>query len=211
MDHFAGLDVSVKETSICIVDNTGRIVREVKVASEPDALLLQVLGNPIYRFKRIGLEAGPLSQWLFSALAEAGLPVICVETRHMRAVLQAQINKTDRNDARGMARMMRAGLTIGRVPALARQRAFSHIVAAGEFRRLRPGHTVLHERGVDPSRGLCLVRPYGDGTFLGTLSFARSPSRCQGRAECPSKRIRRDRFPDRHQAVTSVRVFAAAS
>ena len=58
----------------------------------------------------VGLEAGPLSQWLFSALAEAGLPVICVETRHMRAVLQAQINKTDRNDARGMAQMMRAGL-----------------------------------------------------------------------------------------------------
>src|SRR5258707_7060924 len=109
MDHFAGLDVSVKETSVCIVDDTGRIVREVKVASEPEALL-QVLGNPIYRFKRIGLEAGPLSQWLFSALAEAGLPVICVETRHMRAVLQAQINKTDRNDARGMAQMMRAGL-----------------------------------------------------------------------------------------------------
>src|SRR5260221_12026561 len=109
MDHFAGLDVSVKETSICIVDDTGRIRREVKVASEPEALL-QVLGNPIYRFKRIGLEAGPLSQWLFSALAEAGLPVICVETRHMRAVLQAQINKTDRNDARGMAQMMRAGL-----------------------------------------------------------------------------------------------------
>src|SRR6266446_3769728 len=109
MDHFAGLDVSVKETSICIVDDMGRIVREVKVASEPEALL-QVLGNPNYRFKRIGLEAGPLSQWLFSALAEAGLPVICVETRHMRAVLQAQINKTDRNDARGMAQMMRAGL-----------------------------------------------------------------------------------------------------
>src|SRR5256885_8866350 len=108
MAHFAGLDVSVKETSVCIVDDTGRIVREVKVASEPEAL--QVLRNPIYRFKRIGLEAGPLSQWLFSALAEAGLPVICVETRHMRAVLQAQINKTDRNDARGMAQMMRAGL-----------------------------------------------------------------------------------------------------
>src|SRR5438094_2158129 len=109
MDHFAGLDVSVKETSICIVDDTGRIVRELKVASEPESLL-EVLGDPIYRFKRIGLEAGPLSQWLFSALAEAGLPVICVETRHMRAVLQAQINKTDRNDARGMAQMMRAGL-----------------------------------------------------------------------------------------------------
>jgi len=108
MEHFAGLDVSVKETSVCIVDDTGRIVREVKVTSEPEALLA-VLTNPAYHFKRIGLEAGPLSQWLFSAL-EASLPVICVETRHMRAVLKAQINKTDRNDARGIAQMMRAGL-----------------------------------------------------------------------------------------------------
>src|ERR1700739_5037266 len=109
MDYFAGLDVSVKETSVCIVDNAGRIVREAKVASEPEALL-QVLMIPGQPFKRIGLEAGPLSQWLFSALAEAGLPAICVKTRHMRAVLKAQINKTDRNDARGIAQMMRTGL-----------------------------------------------------------------------------------------------------
>src|SRR5262245_11477952 len=109
MDHFAGLDISVKETSICIVDDAGKIVREVKVASEPEALLA-VLKNLAYHFKRIGLEAGPLSQWLFNALAEAGLPVICVETRHMQAVLKAQINKTDRNDARGIAQMMRVGL-----------------------------------------------------------------------------------------------------
>jgi transposase len=109
MDHFAGLDVSVKVTSVCIVDDTGKIVREVKIASEPEALLA-VLGNPAYYFKRIGLEAGPLSQWLYSALAVADLPVICVETRPMRAVLKAQINETDRNDARGMAQMMRAGL-----------------------------------------------------------------------------------------------------
>ena len=109
MDHFAGLDVSVKDTSICIVDDTGRILREVKVASEPDALVA-VLTNRSYHFKRIGLEAGPMSQWLFSALAEADLPVICVETRHMQAVLKAQINKTDRNDARGIAQMMRVGL-----------------------------------------------------------------------------------------------------
>ena len=102
MDHFAGLDVSVKETSVCIVDETGKIVREVKVTSEPEALLA-VLKNPAYHFKRIGLEAGPLSQWLFSAVAEAELPVVCVETRHMQAVLKAQINKTDRNDARGIA------------------------------------------------------------------------------------------------------------
>ena len=109
MEHFAGLDVSVNETSVCIVDDSGRIIREAKVASEPDALLA-VLKNDTYHFKRIGLEAGPLSQWLYSAFAEAGLPVICVETRHMRAVLKAQINKTDRNDARGIAQMMRAGL-----------------------------------------------------------------------------------------------------
>jgi len=109
MEYFAGLDVSVKHTSVCIVDETGKIVREVKVASEP-AALLAVLPSPTYHFKRIGLEAGPLSQWLFSALADAGLPVVCVETRHMRAVLKAQINKTDRNDARGIAQMMRVGL-----------------------------------------------------------------------------------------------------
>jgi transposase len=109
MTYFAGLDVSVKETRVCIVDDAGKIVREVRVASEPEALL-QVLTNTIYRFKRVGLEAGPLSQWLYSVLAEAGLPVICVETRHMRAMLKAQINKTDRNDARGIAQMMRVGL-----------------------------------------------------------------------------------------------------
>src|SRR5262245_35850791 len=109
MEHFAGLDVSVNETSVCIVDDTGKIVREAKVASEPEALLA-ALKKPAYPSKRIGLEAGPLSQWLFSALAEAGLPVICVETRHMKAVLKAQINQTDRNDARGIAQMMRAGL-----------------------------------------------------------------------------------------------------
>ena len=108
MEHFAGLDVSVNKTSVCIVDETGRMVREAKVASEPEALL-QVLKSGGYRFKCIGLESGPLSQWLYSAFAEAGLPAICVETRHMRAVLKAQINKTDRNDARGIAQMMRAG------------------------------------------------------------------------------------------------------
>jgi transposase len=109
MDYFAGLDVSVKETSVCIVDDSGKIVREVKVASEPVGLLA-ALKNPAYHFKRVGLEAGPMSQWLYGVLAEAGVPVICVETRHMRAALKPQINKTDRNDARGIAQMMRVGL-----------------------------------------------------------------------------------------------------
>ena len=82
MDHFAGLDVSVKETSICIVDDTGRIVREVKAASEPQALL-KVLGNPTYRFKRIGLEAGPLSQWILQRSRRAWLAGdLCRDAAH---------------------------------------------------------------------------------------------------------------------------------
>jgi transposase len=102
MKYFAGLDVSVKETSVCIVDEAGTVLREMKVASEPEALL-EELTDKAYSFRRIGLEAGPLSQWLYSALVDAGLPAVCVETRHIKAVLKAQINKTDRNDARGIA------------------------------------------------------------------------------------------------------------
>ncbi|MFB9953000.1 IS110 family transposase [Rhizobium puerariae] len=109
MKHFAGLDVSVKETSICIVDETGKICREMKVVSHPDDLA-EVLTDASWNFVRIGLEAGPLSQWLFSGLAEAGLPAICIETRHAKAFLKAQVNKTDRNDARGIAQMMRVNL-----------------------------------------------------------------------------------------------------
>jgi len=106
MQYYAGLDVSVKETSVCIVDKTGKVIREVKVATKPVAILA-VLTEQALAIERIGLEAGPLSQWLYSALVEVDLPVICVETRHMQAALSAQINKSDRNDARGIAQMMR--------------------------------------------------------------------------------------------------------
>jgi len=109
MKHYAGLDISVKETSICIVDETGAICREIKVTSHPEDLV-QALNNPAWRLVRIGLETGPLSQWLYSGLAEAGLPAICIETRHAKAFLKAQVNKTDRNDARGIAQMMRVNL-----------------------------------------------------------------------------------------------------
>src|SRR3984893_18455322 len=109
MKHYAGLDVSVKETSLCIVDEAGRICREMKVVSHPEDLLA-VLCDPAWRLERVGLEAGPLSQWLFRGLAEAGVPAICIETRHAKAFLKAQVNKSDRNDARGIAQMMRVGL-----------------------------------------------------------------------------------------------------
>jgi transposase len=110
MKHCAGLDVSVKETAICIVDEGGTVVRETKVATEPQAIIACLNGAGV-EYARVGLEAGPLSQWLVNGLAEAGLPVICVETRHMKAILKAQqVNKSDRNDARGIAQMMRVGL-----------------------------------------------------------------------------------------------------
>ena len=109
MKHYAGLDVSVKDTSVCIVDETGKVCREMKVSSHPDDLV-QLLLDPAWRFERVGLEAGPLSQWLFSGLAEAGFPVVCIETRHAKAFLKAQVNKSDRNDARGIAQMMRVNL-----------------------------------------------------------------------------------------------------
>ena len=109
MELFVGLDVSVRTTSVCVMDASGKLIRESKVETEPEAIgaLLHRIGGP---YKRVGLEAGPLSQWLYGGLAVAGYPVICVETRHMKAALSAQINKTDRNDARGMAQMMRVGL-----------------------------------------------------------------------------------------------------
>jgi transposase len=110
MKHCAGLDVSVKETAICIVAETGKIVREAKVTTEPEAIGA-VLTEAKVEYARIGLEAGPMSQWMVTGLLEAGLPVVCVETRHMKAVLKAQqVNKSDRNDARGIAQMMRVGL-----------------------------------------------------------------------------------------------------
>lgn len=110
MTLFAGLDVSVRETAVCVVDEAGKVVAERKVATEPDDLI-ELLRSVSSEYGRVGLEAGPLSQWLVNGLAEAGLPVVCVETRHMKALLKAQqINKSDRNDARGIAQMMRVGL-----------------------------------------------------------------------------------------------------
>src|SRR5258706_14475169 len=116
MDHFAGLDVSVKETSICIVDDTGRIVREVKVASEPEALL-QVLGNPIYRFKRIGLEAGRrgMAQMMRAGLYRPGhVKTLRSQKLRMllthRKLLQSKAISID-NDLRGTLRNF--GLKVG--------------------------------------------------------------------------------------------------
>jgi len=108
MEQYAGIDVSLEWSSVCIVNVSGKIIREAKVASEPEALIawFASLG---FGLERIGLEAGPLSQWLFAAMREAGLAVELLETRHVRKAFEAMPVKSDRNDARGIAQLMRLG------------------------------------------------------------------------------------------------------
>ncbi len=108
MGYFAGLDVSLEETAICIVDDAGRIVREARAASEPETLAA-FFGACGMTMDRIGLEACSLTAWLHAGLTEAGLPAICIEARQAKAAMGAMPNKTDRNDARGIAQIMRTG------------------------------------------------------------------------------------------------------
>ena len=108
MEYYAGIDVSLEQSSVCIVDAKGQIVREAKVASDPEALVrfFREVGVSV---TLIGLEAGPLSQWLHAGLAEAGFEVVLLETRHVKAALSAMTVKTDRKDARGIAQLLRMG------------------------------------------------------------------------------------------------------
>ena len=108
MNYYAGIDVSLESSSVCVVDGAGKILRETKVESEPEALIawFRSLGLTL---ERIGLEAGPLSQWLYAALREAGFAVELLETRHVRDAFKSMPVKSDRNDARGIAQLMRLG------------------------------------------------------------------------------------------------------
>ena len=108
MEQYVGLDVSLKETSICVVDASGEIVFEGRVMSDPDAIAA-VIGEKAPSVARIGLETGPTSTWLWTELHGHGLPVVCLDARHAKAALKMQINKTDRNDAVGLAQIMRTG------------------------------------------------------------------------------------------------------
>jgi transposase len=108
MEHYAGIDVSVKYSSVCVVDASGKFAREGKVASEPAALIAW-FKELDFEVTRIGLEAGPLSQWLYAAMREAGLAVELLETRHVHDAFKAMPVKSDRNDARGIAQLMRLG------------------------------------------------------------------------------------------------------
>lgn len=108
MEFFCGLDVAIEETAVCVVDDQGEVHLTVKVATEPEALFA-VLKPFVARLRRVGHEAGSLSPWLHPELLKLGLPVICLETQHVRAAMSAQRNKTDEKDALGIAHIMRTG------------------------------------------------------------------------------------------------------
>jgi len=108
MDYYAGIDVSLEASSVCVVDASGKIVKETKVSSEPETLIAWFKALP-FGLARIGLEAGPLSQWLYAGVKQAGFAVELLETRHVRDAFKAMPVKTDRNEARGIAQLMRLG------------------------------------------------------------------------------------------------------
>ena len=108
MQSYVGMDVSLKQTAVCVVDQTGKIKREGTVASDPDAIADFIAASaPLVA--RIGFEAGATSTWLWTELKKRGLPVICIDAGHAKAALKMQINKTDQNDAEGLAQIMRTG------------------------------------------------------------------------------------------------------
>jgi transposase len=108
MALFVGLDVSLKTVSICIVKTDGTVVWEGKALSEP-ASLIKALARRRKNIQLVGIEACPLSEWLYGALVDSGFTTICIETRHAQRFLSSRPNKTDRSDARGIADMMRLG------------------------------------------------------------------------------------------------------
>ena len=152
MGYYTGIDVSLEVSHFCIVDSAGGIVKEVKVASEPDAIIAWFEGLGL-EMEAIGLEAGPLSQWLYAAMIEARLPVVLLETRQVRDAFRSMPVKTDRKDARGIAQLMRLGWY---------RRVHCKSMQAQENRTLLGGRKMLQSRYIDLEMCLRgLLRGYG--------------------------------------------------
>lgn len=108
MKHYVGLDVSQKETSVCVIDEQGRLVFEGKAKSTPGALA-EVIRKRAPRAERIGFETGAMASWLWHELRRVDLPVVCIDAPHAHAALSVRMNKSDQNDARGLAELVRIG------------------------------------------------------------------------------------------------------
>src|SRR6188474_2961725 len=166
MEHYAGIDVSLERSRVCVVDATGKIIREAKVASEPEALAGFFAGLGL-AVTRIGLEAGPLSQWLHAGLSETGFEAVLLETRHVKAALSAMIVKTDRKDARGIAQLLRMGWY---------RPVHCKSPPAQEVRALLVGRKLLQGKLLDVELGIRgLLR--GFGLKLGEVSKGRFAAR----------------------------------
>ena len=166
MEHYAGIDVSLKDSSICVVNAGGTIVREAKVASEPEALV-RFFADLKLTVTRIGLEAGPLSQWLRAGLTAAGHEVVLLETRHVKAALSAMTVKTDRKDARGIAHLLRLGWF---------RPVHAKSTASQEVRALLAGRKLLQSKLLDVELSIRgLLR--GFGLKVGEVSRGRFEGR----------------------------------
>jgi transposase len=167
MNYYAGIDVSLEQCSVCVVDATGKIVREAKVASEPEALVNFLRGLE-FTVTRVGLEAGPLSQWLPAGLAVAGVEAVLLETRHVKAALSAMVVKTDRKDARGIAQLLRMGWfrpVHCKSPAAQEVRA---LLVGRKLLQAKLGDVELSIRGILRGFGL-KVGPISKGRFEGRI------------------------------------------
>ena len=162
MEHYAGLDVSLELTSVCIVDERGTIVREAKVGSEPE-VLIRFIQTQELEIGRVGLEAGPLSQWLHAGLVAAGFETVLLETRHVKAALSAMTVKTDRRDARGIAQLLRLGWY---------RSVHAKSVSAQEVRALLTSRKLMQAKLLDVESGMRgLLR--GFGLKVGAISRGR--------------------------------------
>ncbi|MBA3599578.1 MAG: IS110 family transposase [Methylibium sp.] len=166
MEYYAGLDVSLEQTSVCVVDTQGQVVREAKVASEPEALIRFLRGEGL-ELGRVGLEAGPLSQWLHAGLVAAGFEAVLLETRHVKAALSAMTVKTDRRDARGIAQLLRLGWYR---PVHAKSASAQEVRSLLTARKLIQGKLLDIESGI---RGVLR----GFGLKVGTISRGRFEAR----------------------------------
>jgi transposase len=166
VEYYAGLDVSLEQTSVCVVDTQGQVVREAKVASEPEALIRFLRGEGL-ELGRVGLEAGPLSQWLHAGLVAAGFEAVLLETRHVKAALSAMTVKTDRRDARGIAQLLRLGWYR---PVHAKSASAQEVRSLLTARKLIQGKLLDIESGI---RGVLR----GFGLKVGTISRGRFEAR----------------------------------
>ena len=188
MDHYAGIDVSLECSSVCVIDTNGKIVRETKVASEPEALI-GWFGSLRFGPARIGLEAGPLSQWLYAAMKEAGLAVELLETRHVSDAFKAMPVKSDRNDARNIAQLDAARLVPAGALQVAKRTGDPCDVDGTEAdpdqaagRREQPAGDLARLWAEGSARRPGQALPAGSRNWWKTIqTFKRSARRCFGR------------------------------